>query len=366
MSRSNPIRPAETYPVLSSKVSDQKESGSRSMTPISDVLVTGAAGGVGRTICRVFAAAGIRVRALVRPEDNHSLVPLLPNSIRVGYVQDSCAVAEAAAGVDAIIHCAALLPNSLNLGAEAFQNVNVGGSLTVFQTAIAQKVSMAVFFSTISVVDHNKRTITRENLLEFVADPHDAYLKSKIEAEKALLAARSSYDGHLAIVRPAFIYGPGSYAVWAEPLRLAKKGKVVLIGDGRVPFPLIYAEDLAQYVLALIRGPRFDSPYDIHIVANREPTTLEDVFEFVTDYLGVRRPRKVPYSLMRLGATMVSWIPAPLRVGSLKLLTPARVTQYSRGYDLSKVLEHPMLDEIAMTSYRVGLSRMLDDYVARP
>jgi UDP-glucose 4-epimerase len=258
-----------------------------------------------------------------------------------------------------------LLPNSLNLGVEAFQNVNVGGTSTVFQTAIAQKVSRAVFFSTISVVDHNRRTITRENLLEFVAAPHDAYLKSKIEAEKGLLAARSSYDGHLAIVRPAFIYGPGNYAVWAEPFRLAKEGKFVLIGDGRAPFPLIYAEDLAQYVLALVRGPRFDSPYDIHIVANREPTTLKDIFEFVADYLGVRGPRKIPYSLMRLGAMVASSIPARLRVGSLELLTPARVTQYSRGYDLSKVLEHPMLDEIAMTSYRLGLSRMLDDYVGK-
>jgi nucleoside-diphosphate-sugar epimerase len=243
--------------------------------------------------------------------------------------------------------------------------VNVGGTVTVFDTAIAQNIPAAVFVSTISVVDHNTRTVARDQLLQFVPSPNDAYLTSKIEAERILLRRRSEYRGHMAIVRPAFIYGPGNYAVWKEPLRLASEGKMVLIGDGRAAFPLIYAEDLARYILAVIRRPRFDLPYDIHVVANREPTTIKDIFEFIADYLEVRDPREVPYSLLRLGAMTASCVPPRLRVGPLKLLTPDRVKQYSHGYDLSRVLDHPLLDEISMTSYRIGLSRMLDDYLIK-
>jgi dihydroflavonol-4-reductase len=335
------------------------------MTSVSSVLVTGAAGGLGRTICRVLASAGLLVRALVRPEDDLCVVPLDHAAIKVGYVQDPDAVAAAAVGVNAIIHCAALLPNALYLGSEAFLDVNVGGTVTVFETAIAQNVPTTVFFSTISVVDHNTRTVARDKLLDFVHDPQDAYLASKIEAERVLLRRRTEYRGHLAILRPAFIYGPGNYAVWTEPLRLATEGKMVLVGDGRAAFPLIYAEDLARYVLALIRGPRFDPPYDIHVVANREPTSIKDVLEFIADYLGVQLPRKAPYSLLRLGAMMASRIPEALRFGPLRLLTPSRVTQYSRGYDLSRVLDHPLLDQISMTSYRLGLCRMLDDYLMK-
>jgi hypothetical protein len=100
-------------------------------------------------------------------------------------------------------------------------------------------------------------------------------------------------------------------------------------------------------------------------VANREPTTIKDIFEFIADYLEVRDPREVPYSLLRLGAMTASCVPPRLRVGALKLLTPDRVKQYSHGYDLSRVLDHPLLDEISMTSYRIGLSRMLDDYLIK-
>jgi nucleoside-diphosphate-sugar epimerase len=332
-------------------------------TPVSSVLVTGAAGGLGRTICRIFAEEGLRVRALIRPEDDLRLVPLDCAAIKVGYVQNADDVAAATTGVDTIINCAALLPNALHLGAKALFDVNVGGAVTVFQAAIAQNVRTAVFFSTISVVDHNNRTVHRDELLDFVHDPGDAYLASKIELERALLRMRSAYGGHLAIVRPAFIYGPGNYAVWKEALRLATQGKMVLIGNGQAALPLIYAEDLARYVLALMRGPKFDPPYDIHVVANAEPTSMEDVFEFIADYLGGKYPRKVPSSLARLGAMMASRIPETLRVGPLKLLTPARVTQYSRGYDLSRVLDHPLLNQVSMTSYDLGLSRMLDDYL---
>lgn len=44
------------------------------------------------------------------------------------------------------------------------------------------------------------------------------------------------------------------------------------------------------------------------------------------------------------------------------MLTSARVTQFSRGYDLSRVLDHPLLRETELTDVRVGFRRMLDDY----
>ena len=150
------------------------------------VLVTGAAGGVGRTICRFLSGPYFQIKGLIRPEDDAQGLGILPENLIKGYVEDSQAVGVAMQGVDVVIHCAALLPNALHLGESAFKRVNVEGALTVLRQAAQQKVSQVIFFSTISVVDHVNRKITFAELQDYVKSPHDAYLSSKIELEKAL------------------------------------------------------------------------------------------------------------------------------------------------------------------------------------
>ena len=55
-----------------------------------------------------------------------------------------------------------------------------------------------------------------------------------------------------------------------------------------------------------------------------------------------------------------------LRRGRLRLLTKARVQQYTRGYDLSGVMELPPLGFIPATGHRAGLAAMLDDFRQQP
>jgi nucleoside-diphosphate-sugar epimerase len=327
------------------------------------VLITGAAGGVGRTICRLLHAEGFAVRGLVRPEDDPSVVPLPRRQLTVGYVQHPEAVAQALQGADAVVHCAALLPNAVHLGDAAFQEVNVGGSVNVLKQAARLGIPQALFFSTIGVVDHHTRKITHDTLQEYVAGTGDPYLRSKIDAEKELLRLQPNYRGALDILRPAFIYGPGNFAVWKDGLGLVRQGKMKLIGDGQAPLPLIYAEDIARLVLALLRRPAPGPVWAIRVLASPEPTSFKDVFDFIADYLAVPRPKRVPQWAVSLTANLASLLPEPLRLGRLKLLTRARALQYSRGYDLSGVLDPDFLGQVPLTGYRTGLPRMLDDYL---
>jgi nucleoside-diphosphate-sugar epimerase len=139
---------------------------------------------------------------------------------------------------------------------------------------------------------------------------------------------------------------------------------MALIGGGRVGLPLAYADDIAAYVVELLRGVRYAPPYDIHVVANPEPTTISDVFNFVANYLGAPSPRYVPRWPLAIGAAICDLLPKSLRIGPRAMLTRARLRQYSMGYDLSGVLDHPLLAQVRMTSYRIGLSRMLDEHIA--
>jgi nucleoside-diphosphate-sugar epimerase len=333
------------------------------MSPRS-VLVTGAAGGVGHRVCRVLRGQGFQVRGLVRPEDDVRRLDLRAEDIRVGYVQDPATMRQAMRGVDTVVHCAALLPNALDLGPEKFQEVNVEGTRNAMRHAMTSGITNFVAMSTISVVDHVTRTITPDDLFDYVSPPSDAYLASKIAAEKMLLEMRREFAGELAILRLAYVYGPGNFVVWRQPLGLLEQGKLRLIGHRATPLPLIYADDIGRFVSALLNGRAPHKEHGIHVIANPEPTTLRGTFEFAADYLGVPPPGSVPLWAARLGATLMSAVPQRYRRGRLDLLTRARVSQFSRGYDLSGVLDTRMLEEIELTDSEHGLEQMLADYVA--
>lgn len=333
------------------------------MRTIKTVLVTGAAGGVGRTLCAVLSEEGFIVRGLVRPEDDAAGLPIDPGNLTLGYLEDPAVLDRALAGSDAVVNCAALLPNALHLGREAFRRVNVEAPLALLRKAGAAGIPMALFFSTISVVDHVTRTITPASLQDYITGAQDAYLDSKIALEKGLRELGASYGGDLGVLRPAFVYGPGNLAVWRDALRLLSSGKMRLFDNGRAALPLIYAEDIGRFVAHLLRRPGSGPSFSIYVLSDPASPTMREVFDLIADHLGVERPSSVPSWMAEAAAAAVSLLPPRLRVGRLALLTRARVLQYSRGYDLSGVLANPPLGPVPVTDYRVGLRRMLDDYL---
>jgi UDP-glucose 4-epimerase len=327
------------------------------------VLVTGAAGGVGRSVCRALVGAGFAVRELVRPGDAVS-APLPRGAVFVGYVQDRGAVAEAMAGVTAVVHCAALLPNALGARKpEAFHEVNVVGTRVVLDEAARRGVRGAVFFSTISVVDHTRRHVGPETMFAYDHNPRDPYLTSKIAAEREVLARVDSFPGKLAVLRPAYVYGPGNYAVWAEPLRLLRTGKFRVLGSGNVSLPLIYADDMARFAAAWLRAPA-DGPHGaVRILSNPEPTTLASVFGELARLFNVPPPRSAPVWALYAAWAGSGFLPPALCRGRLKLLTRARIRQFSRGYDMTGLPPDPLLVRIGPTPAATGLARMVADYL---
>ena len=329
------------------------------------VLVTGAAGGVGHRICQVLARRGFDVRGLVRPEDDTQRLDPRSVNLRLGNIQDVQCVREATEGADVVIHCAGLLPDAGRATPSDFHAVNVEGTRNVLQQAIGCRARWVITMSTISVVDHVSRTVQPDALFEYADRPSgDPYLASKIEAERLVIQEKRNYNGELAVLRLAYVYGPGNFAVWRRPLQFLTCGTFRLIGSGDVPFPLIYADDIAHYIVALLDARRAGGYDGVHILANPQPTTLRQVFDELADGLHVQRPGTVPLWMAQMGALAVRLVPRGLRSGRLAMLTPGRVQQFSRGYDLSEVLDRDQLERVGMMDYREGLRHMLADYLA--
>jgi nucleoside-diphosphate-sugar epimerase len=312
----------------------------------------------------MLSIRGYEVHGLVRPNDDCRRLALPKEHVHVGYVQDQRCVTRAFDGIDAVIHCAGLLPDSSDSAPSAFHEVNAVGTATVMREAIARQTKYFISMSTISVVDHVSRTIGPSELLQYVSAPEDPYLSSKVEAERLLFSLRSAYSGELMVVRLAYVYGPGNFAVWRRPLQFLEAGTLRLIDNGSARLPLIHADDIGQFIVSSLTR-RLTRGYDgIHILASPQVTTLRMVFDFIADTLELPRAGSVPLWAAQIGATVASAIPRRIRKGRLAMLTRARVQQFSRGYNLSAVLDRTVLDQIHMTDYQLGFREMLAEYVA--
>ncbi|MFO1136338.1 MAG: NAD-dependent epimerase/dehydratase family protein [Rhodoblastus sp.] len=117
---------------------------------MSAVLVTGAAGLLGRFVVRELLANGYSVRGLDRRAGETDI------EWHVGDVTDPALVAGAMNGTDAVLHIAAI-PNIWSGDGQTIMRVNLLGTYTVFEAAEAAGVRRAVFCSSDSVAGYTVR-----------------------------------------------------------------------------------------------------------------------------------------------------------------------------------------------------------------
>jgi nucleoside-diphosphate-sugar epimerase len=114
------------------------------------VLVTGGAGNVGSHTLPQLVARGHTVRSFERPAGaDRRTARDLPPGVEVvrGDITDAAAVRRAAAGVDAVVHLAALIPPEADEQPERARAVNVDGTANVLAACAAQPVPPRLLFT---------------------------------------------------------------------------------------------------------------------------------------------------------------------------------------------------------------------------
>lgn len=177
------------------------------------VLVTGATGFIGTTLCGNLTESGYVVRAALRRDRP---LPLgTAEKIVVGEIDESTDWSAAVDGVDSVVHLAArvhVMHDSAS-NARLYEQTNALGTQQLVSAAARAGVRRFIYLSTIKV-NGEERPIGAYRA-DDTPNPQDAYGKSKWDGEQALLAAAGSMEA--AIVRPPLVYGPG---VRANFLRL--------------------------------------------------------------------------------------------------------------------------------------------------
>lgn len=217
---------------------------------MTTVLVTGATGFVGRSLCRALARSGHRVRAAVR---NAADPDAQTQNILVGEINGSTDWRQALDGVDIVVHLAArahlVTRNESVQQRDAYFAVNAQGTQRLAQACVSSGVRLLLYMSTVKV--NGEQTFAKPFGPYDAAAPCDTYGESKWMGEQVVQSLdRNKLDW--VIVRAPLVYGPGVRANFLRLIRWVERGWPLPFGSLLNRRSLIYVENLSNLIVCAI------------------------------------------------------------------------------------------------------------------
>jgi UDP-glucose 4-epimerase len=214
------------------------------------ILITGAAGFVGRRLMALLANQGNLVASDFSPDKG--------SGIEGCDISDDAAVRELFErhNPEAVIHLAALLPTASNLDPGRATRINIGGGLNLLRAAVETGVKRFVFSSSSSVYGYSHREPPpRED--DSLA-PGDIYGTAKAYVEFAGRRMQALHGLEFVALRIATVVGPGvrnSGSPWRSEIfeKLGGGGpqEICIPSNPEDRASLVHVEDVAR-MLALL------------------------------------------------------------------------------------------------------------------
>ncbi|MGD0807071.1 MAG: SDR family NAD(P)-dependent oxidoreductase [Anaerolineales bacterium] len=232
---------------------------------MSKYLITGGAGFIGSHLAESLVGRGHSVRIL----DNFSTgrkenLSAVSGRVEIleGDIRDRDAVRTAMAGMDFVLHQAALVSVTQSVeNPEETLAVNVGGTLNVMQAAREERIRKVVLASSCAVYGAGPIPSREEQ----ATMPLSPYAASKLAGESFALSYYYSYRLPCVCLRYFNVFGPrqdfhSSYSgVIAIFIARAVAGKPVTIyGDGRQTRDFIYVGDVVRANILACESDRAD------------------------------------------------------------------------------------------------------------
>jgi nucleoside-diphosphate-sugar epimerase len=221
------------------------------------VLVTGASGFIGSSLCTRLRAAGMQVSGVSLRES----LPVLH-------------------GEDAVVHLAAIAHRAAT--PLELRRVNVELCAAMGRAAAAAGAHF-IFLSSVKVHGEESRApFTESSALA----PADAYARSKAEAEAALRAVPGL---RLLVLRPPLVYGPGVKANFRALLRAVARGLPLPFASIRNRRSLLYVGNLCAALGEALR----QGLQGTYLLSDGAPLSTPELCRRLAAALG-RRPRLLP------------------------------------------------------------------------
>lgn len=258
------------------------------------VLITGAAGGVGRHVVRAALDAGLKVRAAdqIAAADAFEIEGLFDAHADVDWRCVELASADLHAltkGCDFVIHTAAIVSLSETYAELAGVNVQVVRAL--YQASQANQVAHFVHFSCGAIYRPGSGFRDENDPLQ----ANNAFEQSKIDSERVF--PHQPETTHWSILRPALIYGPHCTKMGASIATLPPLVREIMpylpgiTGGPRSNW--CYVEDAARAALCVLQNPdAFERTFN---VADDTALGFGEVVTSITEAYGLEVGALVPF-----------------------------------------------------------------------
>lgn len=267
-----------------------------------NVLITGAAGFVGRALIERLEGDGIHnVKGSVRKLDSK----IVDSSERVA-IGDICATtdwSEALKGVEVVVHLAARahVLDASNDQAE-FHRVNVEGAVNLAQQALKSGVKRLVFISSIGV--NGAYTKTRAFDETSPDAPHAIYAQSKCTAEKMLRAVVQGSSMELVTIRPPLVYSADAPGNFQRLIRLVNSGVPLPFAMTHNKRSMVSLDNLTDFISLCITHPA--AANELFLVSDGDDLSTKEIVTLLAEGMGRRvLLLPVPASVARICSAML-------------------------------------------------------------
>lgn len=261
----------------------------------SNILVTGGCGLVGSTtidlLLRDYSPARVVILDDLSRGTLENVEKALSNprvTLVQGDIRDSNVVRNAAQGMDAVIHMAALRITACAADPREAMGVMCDGSFNVVEAAHLAGIKKIVAASTASIYGLAEIFPTREDHHPY--NNRTWYGASKIMLEGLLRSFNDMYGLPYVALRYFNVYGPrmdiyGKYTEvlirWME--RIAAGQPPLILGDGTQTMDFVYIEDIARSNILALHSDVSDEVFN---VASGQETSLNDLAATLLKVMG--------------------------------------------------------------------------------
>jgi nucleoside-diphosphate-sugar epimerase len=282
---------------------------------VSEILITGGNGFVGRHLVSALQTRGDSVRVLALPDEDAGLLEERGVRVHRGDIRSPEALVAPMNGAEGVLHLAAMMDVWRPMG--DYRAVNVTGTENVCRAALAAGVHRVVHMSSSSVYG---MALGRPADEGFPLSPfRDPYPVTKAAADNAVQRMIAEDKLPAVIVRPDQIFGPGDHLHFGRMADRLRAGKSIIVGRGDNALPLVYVDDIVQGLLLALADERaVGRAYNL---TNDRPLTQKQLLQAIAREVGAKPPRlhisyralyAAGYMAERLATLASSWRRPPL------------------------------------------------------